>query len=113
MLSFCHCTEDEMLPLGNWLWSVHSNNRPARPPEAQLPGSREKTLDILEERWQKEAVVALTPWEASLSMPQGQGSLLGHHTLSISACASALPPVQVPRAGAQCPPGPDTALVSP
>lgn len=54
----------------SWAW----------PPEAQLSGSKEKTADIMEERWLKEAVVALTPWGASLSTPQGQGSLLGHHT---------------------------------
>lgn len=102
-----------MLLQGNWLWSVHSNNRPTQPPEAQLPGRREQTLGIMEERWQEEAVVALTPWEASLSMPQGQGSLLGHHTFSMSGMCQRSAPVQVPRAGAQCPSGPDTALVSP
>lgn len=53
-------------------------------------GVRKKTMDIMEERWWKE--VPLTPGEASLSMPQGQGSLLGHHTLSTFGMCKRCPP---------------------
>lgn len=70
-------------------------------------------MALMEERGQKEAVVALTAQGASLSLPQGQGSCLGTALSASLACASALPPVQVPRVSAQCPPGADAALVSP
>lgn len=61
-------------------------------------------MEMMEERWQEEAVVALAPWGASLSMPQGQGSLLGHRTLSTSGVCQCSPHSPGPLSG--CPVSP-------
>lgn len=48
--AFAIALEDEMLLLGNRLWSVHNNHRPAWPSETPPPRSKGKNRCML---WKK------------------------------------------------------------